>query len=92
MKKKEMTKQDLLPYCLYYKGEAELPKNFFNQDGSLSPKGLLWRAEKFVCEKISPRIDEHKVIEDITAWVGAFVGKWAPYEWADIMSNYRQSA
>lgn len=86
-----MTKQDLLPYCLYYKGEDEVPTNLFNRDDSLSKKGLLWRAEKFVCERISERIDKDKVSEDMAAWVGAFVGKWAPYEWEDIMSNYRQS-
>lgn len=79
----------MLPYCLYYKGEAELPPRFIDDfRKAVTSEGLLWRAEKFVCEEAAAQIDKKSPRNDIITWVDCFVGKWAPFEYEKIMSQY----
>lgn len=79
-----MTEQDLLKYCFYYHGEAMMPRSFDN-NSNLSE---LWSAEKFVCEQLSQKIDAKNPRKSMAYWIAAYVSKWDPYEFRDVLDVY----
>ncbi len=78
-----MTWQESLKYCFFYKGEAIIPTVFEGKD-----EGQLWVAEKFVCEEISNQIDEESPRESMASWVAAYVSKWNPYGYREVLDLY----
>ena len=77
-----MTGSEILKYCHFYKEEANPP--FEQKDG----RRLLWLAEKWLCEEGSGLIDDTNPKFKIASYIAAYVGKWSPYEFADIMEVY----
>lgn len=82
-----MTERELFPYCCFYKGEALMPIEYAQTHAH-----LIWLAERFVCEEVLHQIDEADPRTDIATWVDAYVGKWAPFSYDDIMATYREAA
>lgn len=79
-----MTEQDLLKYCLFYKGEELLPRDFDKKN-----EGKLWVAEKFICEEIPHLINEKTPRKSMAGYIESYVGKWAPYELKGVMETYQ---
>lgn len=82
-----MTEQDLLKYCFFYKGEAMIPQKFDKKN-----EGKLWVAEKYICEEIPNFIDEGNPRKSIALYISAYVGKWAPFRYDEVMNTYIQYA
>ena len=79
-----MTEEDLLRYCFYYKGEAMMPQSFDNDSNLIE----LWTAEKFVCKEMTHMIDEKNPRKSVANWVAAYVSKWDPWEFRDVLDVY----
>ncbi len=79
----DMTKEDLLPYCRIYKGEADVPEKYDGKD-----EGELWVAERFVCEEIPNLISKKHPGKDLENYVEAYVSKWDPFGWVEVMQMY----
>lgn len=82
MSRQKITKDDLLKHCLYYRGEADVPVRFHGKD-----EAKLWIAEKYACER-PQLIDYENTKRSFSTLVGAYVGKWDPYGWNEIMESY----
>lgn len=82
-----MNEQDLLKYCFFYKGEAIIPPTFDKKN-----EGKLWVAEKYVCEEIPNLIDKENPRKSIASFVFAYVSKWSPYIFLEVMGTYLQKA
>lgn len=78
-----MTAEDILKYCHFYKGEAIMPESIEGTN-----EGQLWIAEKAVCENFTSNIRANAAQKDIASYVASYVGKWNPYELADVMNTY----
>lgn len=82
-----MTKQELLPYLFFYKGEDEMPSEIATNN-----EEQLWIAEKYVFDALLNKIGPQHPKEDIALWIESYVGKWNPYGWEDVMSTYYKRA
>lgn len=51
-------------------------------------EGKLWVAEKYICEDIPNLIDKENPRRSIASYIAAYVGKWAPFNFMDIMATY----
>lgn len=51
-------------------------------------EGKLWVAEKYLCEEAPFLIKENNPRRDMANYVAAYVGKWSPYNFYDIMQTY----
>jgi len=71
-------------YCLYYKGESE--ENCPYQ--MHTPEQELWHAEMILCTTAVDWVKEENPRKDVHDYVEAFIGKWYPFEWVDIMKVY----
>lgn len=78
-----MTETQLLKYCLFYRGEVLVPVEY---DGKA--EGKIWAAEKIICEQMPNDVDESNPALSMAELVSAYVGKWSPYKYADVMSVY----
>jgi hypothetical protein len=78
-----MTETQLLKYCLFYNGEVLCPERF-----ARTSEGELWTAEKYVCENLQGKIDESDPQLSLARWVAAYVGKWDPFGWREVMNIY----
>lgn len=80
-KQTTMTKEKMIDYFLFFKGEKECP---FERG---STKARLWVAEQF-CHDNPHLISDSNPADDIFSYVEAYVGKWDPYGWVDVMNFY----
>lgn len=78
-----MTEQEILKYCHFYKGEAMIPQSLDQKN-----EGKLWVAEKAVCEDFSHLIDRDNPRRKIAEIVAAYVSKWSPMKFRPIMRTY----
>ncbi|WP_288510136.1 hypothetical protein [uncultured Prevotellamassilia sp.] len=78
-----MTTEDIMKYCFFYKGETIIPSRFVKKN-----EGKLWVAEKYICEDIPNLIDKENPRRSIASYIAAYVGKWAPFNFMDIMATY----
>lgn len=67
----------------FYKGEIIIPSRFVKKN-----EGKLWVAEKYICEDIPNLIDKENPRRSIASYIAAYVGKWAPFNFMDIMATY----
>lgn len=77
-----MTYKEILPYCLFFKGE-ELPPKSFNQEDE-----CLWFAEKIICEDCPGLISKDNPRISLAEAVYSYLGKWAPYKYDALMDYY----
>ena len=75
--------KELMKYCLYYKGEADVPAEFHSK-----AEGELWVAERFVCEHMTHMIDFKNKKKSFATWVVVYVGKWDPFGWVEVTEPY----
>ncbi|MBO5949309.1 MAG: hypothetical protein J6Q11_01165 [Fibrobacteraceae bacterium] len=68
--------------CSFYKGEKECP--FDSENGNA---GKFWMAERFVCEEYARNVDK-QVKSDFFRMVVAYISKWAPYDYLDLIREY----
>lgn len=83
----DMTAEDILKYCHFYKGEVIMPESLEGTN-----EGQLWIAEKAVCEEFANNIHASTAQKDVASIVAAYVGKWNPYGLADVMNTYLTKA
>lgn len=82
-----MTAEDILNYCHFYKGEAMMPESMENTN-----EGMLWIAERMICEEFYKNISQKDAKRDIASYVASYVSKWNPYELSDVMNTYLAKA
>lgn len=68
--------------CSFYKGEKECP--FEAKNGNA---GKFWMAEWFVCEEYARNVKK-QVKSDFFRMVVAYISKWAPYDYLDLIREY----
>jgi hypothetical protein len=78
-----MTYEEILPFCLFFKGEALVPQQYNQQN-----EGQLWLAEKMICEEFNNQIRATNPTKDIAGLVAAYIGKWNPYGFQSVMKTY----
>lgn len=78
-----MTAEDILKYCHFYKGETMMPESMEDTN-----EGMLWIAERMICEEFCNNISQKNTRRDIASYVASYVGKWNPYELGDVMKTY----
>ncbi len=78
-----MTEQELLKYCFFYKGEALCPPRYDQKD-----EGKLWQAEKVVCEELQHMVDTDNPRTSIAKVIAAYVAKWSPWTFEQVMRVY----
>ena len=78
-----MTEQEVMKFCHFYKGEAMIPQSFDQKN-----EGKLWVAEKVICEEFPNLIERNNPRRKIAELIAAYVSKWMPYEFGDIMNVY----
>lgn len=81
-----MTYKEILPYCLFFKGEELAPKSF-NQE-----EEYLWFAEKIICENCSSLVSKDNPRVTLAEAVYSYVGKQAPYKYNTLMDYYFDKA
>lgn len=69
-------------FCSFYKGEKECP--FEAEKGNA---GKFWMAEQFVCEEYGRNV-EKQVETDFYRMVAAYISKWAPYKFPELLREY----
>lgn len=69
-------------FCSFYKGETQCPFNA--QNGN---EGKFWIAEQFVCEEYGQG-RETQVESDFYSMVAAYISKWAPYDFPELIREY----
>ena len=82
-----LSKKELLKYCFFYKGEAEIPEQLDH-----TSEGKLWQAEMMVCEHFREGLDSSDIRLSIANMIVAYVSKWDPYYWVETMETYFQKA
>ena len=82
-----MTYEQILPYCLFFKGEPIVPQQYDQKN-----EGELWFAEKMICEDLCEKITLNKPHKQIAEWVAAYVSKWDPYGFESVMETYFEKA
>lgn len=60
-----------------------IPKSFDQKN-----EGKLWVAEKAICEDFSNLISRKNPRREIAEYIAAYVGKWAPFEFREVMEVY----
>ena len=78
-----MYERSLIRYCHFYNGETLCPKEFDGKN-----EGKLWQAEKIICEDMYNCIDGSNPHISLARYVGAYVGKWDPFGYHDVMETY----
>ena len=78
-------KEEILPYCKFYHNEVICP--YYNDN----LRGLLWMAERFVCED-APHLITNDIKKSMYDVIESYVGKWNPYEQEEIMSIYNSTS
>ena len=68
--------------CNYYKGERECPF-----EAGKGNAGKFWMAEQFVCEEYA-RTVQKQVETDFYRMVAAYISKWAPYNYIELINDY----
>lgn len=81
-----MTYKDILPYCLFFKGEELMPSYLSQTDARL------WLAEKKVCEEFPFLISYENPRTSLAAAVYSFLGKWYPFQFGDYINRYFEKA
>jgi len=76
-----MDKKTLLKYCSFYKGEEQCP--FVD-----NKKARLWMAEMMACNDLISMIGNESPADDLHRVVFAYVSKWSPYDFRDILNIY----
>ena len=73
---------DYRSLCSFYKGEKECPF-----EAGKGNAGKFWMAERFVCEEYAQTV-EKQVETDFFRMVAAYISKWAPYDYPDLIRDY----
>lgn len=76
------TKMNYRKLCSFYKGEKECPFEVGEENA-----GKFWMAEQFVCEEYAPTV-EKQLKTDFFKMVAAYISKWAPYDYPDLIRDY----
>ena len=77
---------ELLEYTRFYKGEHDCPFEIG------SPEGKLWHAEMMFCDCFPMSLFNNRtdnIQEQLNEYVPAYIGKWNPYNWEDIVQIYK---
>lgn len=79
----KMTREEVLRYCFFYKGEVLCPQKYLD-----TIEGELWQSERFVCEEIPHKVSASNPRVSLAEWVCVYTGKWDPYDYQKALELY----
>lgn len=69
-------------FCTYYKGEENCPF-----EAGKGHAGKFWVAENFVCKEYARTVEKQTEL-DFFRMVCAYIAKWAPYQFVELIREY----
>ena len=76
-----MNQSEALKYCKYYKREKECPSELNKIERQI------WVAEQWICSQ-SNMIDSDNPERNFVSYVAAYIGKWNPWGYRDVIKFY----
>lgn len=78
-----MREEEIIKRCFYYKGGVVVPRKYEHKK-----EHLLWNAEKYVCDEMFNKIDLKEPEKSIASFVAAYISKWEPFDYYEILDLY----
>jgi hypothetical protein len=78
-----MREEEIIKRCFYYKGGVIVPRMYQRK-----MEHILWDAERYVCNELFNEIDLKEPEKSIASYVAAYVSKWEPFNYHEIIEAY----
>lgn len=78
-----MREEEIIRRCFYYKGGVIVPRKYQHKK-----EHILWDAEKYVCEELFNQIDLAEPEKSIASYVAAYISKWEPFDFHEVLDLY----